>query len=308
LGIFDKLLGRDAVSAEESARAAQRSAETIAALRAGRLIPAVRERLAGARERKRPWIATLTPAELRIARSHGIRPITSVSGTCWLNYQFSWTRGHAEGWQLALMRMRAEAVEAGANAILDVKMRTIPLGVPNSMDFTLIGTAVRIESLPPTASPVVATVPALEFVKLLEADVVPTGIAVGASYQWLADYYNTAAQSFRWDNVEATQLSTLLAAVRDAAYRDLRYSARSQGNGVLAHVNFSQLFRREGEPSNPNRFLARHIVVATTVDAGPAVRVHHDVPFVLDLRADTPLAGTTTHHQSYAVNETEGAI
>ena len=31
--------------------------------------------------------------------------------------------------------------------------------------------------LPPSHDPIVATVPALEFVKLLEADVVPTGIA-----------------------------------------------------------------------------------------------------------------------------------
>jgi uncharacterized protein YbjQ (UPF0145 family) len=308
VGIFDRLRGRYASSPVDAALAARRTAETIAALQAGRLIPAVRDRLAASRERTVPWIATLTPAELRIVRSHGIRPLTAVSGTCWLNYRFSWTRGHAEGWQLALARMRAEAVEAGANAILDVKMRTIPLAVRDSMDFTLIGTAVRIDAIPPTASPVVATVPALEFVKLLEADVVPTGIAVGAHYEWLSDYFNRAALAYRMDNVEAYELSTLLTRVREAAYRDLRSNARSQGNGVLAHVNFSQLLQREGEPSDSNRYLARHIVVATTVDAGPAAAIHHDVPFVLDLRADMPLSGTTRHHESYELNESEGAI
>jgi len=39
--------------------------------------------------------------------------------------------------------------------------------------------------LPPSNEPIVATVAALEFVKLLEADVVPTGIAIGAHYEWL---------------------------------------------------------------------------------------------------------------------------
>src|ERR1700756_447432 len=41
--------------------------------------------------------------------------------------------------------------------------------------------------LAPSNDPIVATVPALEFVKLLEADVVPTGIAVGVHYEWLKD-------------------------------------------------------------------------------------------------------------------------
>ena len=76
---------------------------------------------------------------------------------------------------------------AGANVVLDVKMRTIPLGVENSMDFTLVGTAAWVEGMPPSDDPIVATVPALEFVKLLEADIVPTGIAVGAQYNWLND-------------------------------------------------------------------------------------------------------------------------
>jgi hypothetical protein len=35
---------------------------------------------------------------------------------------------------------------AGANAILDVKMRTIPFAIDISMDFTLVGTAVHVEA------------------------------------------------------------------------------------------------------------------------------------------------------------------
>jgi hypothetical protein len=119
--------------------------------------------------------ATLTPAELLIVRSHGLRPIATVSATCWLHYGWSWTRGHSEGWGTALRRLKREAYLAGANAILDVKRRTIPFAIDISMDFTLVGTAVHVEGLAPSDDPIVATVPALEFVKLLEADVVPTG-------------------------------------------------------------------------------------------------------------------------------------
>ena len=176
--------------------------------------PPIRARLEGARAGTLPWMATLTPAELMIARSHGLKPIAAVAATCWLHYGWSWTEGHAQGWDMALRRLREEAWAAGANAVLDVKMRTIPLGVGDSMDFTLVGTAVRVEGLPPSDEPIIATVPALEFVKLLEADVVPTGIAIGAHYEWMTDWLGGAAMRYRWSNVEAEQLSNLWEVVR----------------------------------------------------------------------------------------------
>ena len=110
---------------------------------------------------------------------------------------------------MALRRLREEACAAGANAVLDVKMRTVPLGVENSMDFTLVGTAVYIEGLPPSNEPIVATVPALEFVKLLEADVVPTGIAIGAHYEWLTDWRSNANMAWM-GNIESQPLSAVV--------------------------------------------------------------------------------------------------
>ena len=110
--------------------------------------------------------------------------------------------GHSQGWDTALRRLRDEASAAGANAVLDVKMRTIPLGIESSMDFTLVGTAVKFNGLPPSSDPIVATVPALEFVKLLEADVVPIGIAIGAHYEWMNDWRGTARQTWM-GNVES---------------------------------------------------------------------------------------------------------
>jgi hypothetical protein len=96
--------------------------------------------------------------------------------------------------------------------------------------------------------------------------------------------------------------------VRQRAHADLRASARNQGNGVLAHLNFSQMFERE-EKDQPTQYLARHIVVATTVDARRGVPLPHEIRMVVDIHAGkTPLTGTTRHHQSYAVNEEEGAI
>jgi len=307
MGIFDIFKQPDAETLARRVAHDERIADIQSSLQRREVPKAIRERLEGARSGRRPWTATLTPAELLITRSHGLRPIAAISATCWLHYGWSWTEGHAEGWHTALRRLKEEAWTAGANAVLDVKMRTIPLGIDNSMDFTLSGTAVRVEGLPQSDDPIVATVPALEFVKLLEADVVPTGLAIGAYYEWLNDWLNNT--NLTWmGNIESTRLSELWQHVRQRAHQELRTNARPQGNGVLAHLNFSEMFEREGQ-NKQKQYLARHIVVATTVDARRAAAIPHDVRMVVDMHdGRTPLVGTTPHHQSYQSNESEGAI
>jgi hypothetical protein len=307
MGLFDRFRKSPEAAAQEAATA-HRQADIMMNLRAGRVPTSTLERLQGASRGTVPWTATMSPAELLITRSHGIRPIASVSATCWLHYGWSWTLGHAEGWNKALARLREEARIAGANAVLDVKMRTIPMDIEASMDFTLVGTAVKIDGLPPSAEPVIATVPALEFVKLLEADVVATGIAIGAHYEWMSDWRGATNQ--RWmGNTESTALSNLWEDVRRRAHADLRQSARGQGNGVLAHLNFSEMFEQEGGENQPKQYLARHIVIATTVDARRGTPIPHEIKMVVDMhQGATPLTGTTRHHQSYATNDQDGAI
>jgi hypothetical protein len=310
LGYSEDMFKQNGDPREQQARAEQRQVETINALQRRQVPPSIKSRLELASAGKVPWIATLTPAELRIAKSHGIKPIAAISATCWLNYGFSWTLGHAQGWNEALSRLRNEAAAAGANAVLDVKMRTIPLPVENSMDFTLVGTAVSIAGMPKTATPIVATVPALEFAKLLEADIVPTGIAIGAHFEWLTDTYARIRQnnSYWAGNVESTDLSRFLNLVRNSAYLDLRTNAQKQGNGVLAHLNFNELIEVEVH-EQPTRYLGRHIVVATTVNAGPAVAMTHDITMAVDMHAgQSPLTYKTKHHQSYSTYNQEGAI
>jgi hypothetical protein len=306
--INDPALDPNADSQAVQAANERRQADIQQALQSGHVPRATRERLEGARSGALPWTATLTPAELMVVRSHGLRPIASVSATCWLHHGWSWTEGHAQGWEMALRRLRMEAKAAGANAILDVKMRTIPLGIEHSTDFSLIGTAVRMKGLQPSAEPIVATVPALEFVKLLESDVVPTGLAIGAQYDWLTDWRGRTNQVWA-GNTESTALSQFWEVIRQRAHAELRRSAQGQGNGVLAHVNFSQMFEFEGGENKPKRFLGRHIVIATTVDARASVPFIHDISMAVDMHAGkTPLTGTKQHHQSYASNEKEGGI
>ena len=65
----------------------------------------------------------------------------------------------------------------------------------------------------------------------------------------------------------------------------------------------------EGDERQPKRYLARHIVIATTVDARRGAPIPHDVKMVVDMRdGGTPLIGALPQHQSYASNDSEGAI
>ena len=77
---------------------------------------------------------------------------------------------------------------------------------------------------------------------------------------------------------------------------------------MLAHLSFSQMFEAE-RSENVKEYLARHIVVATTLDMRPHTRVPQEIGAVVDLRdGATALNRPRAHHQSYATNERDGAI
>ena len=291
------------------AQAAARGAAWESALAHNQLPSFVVERLHAAAQGRLPWMSTMTPAELRLARSHGIRPIATVSGTCWYQYGRSWTEGHASGWRAALQRLRAEAISCGANAVVDVKMRTVHTYLGASMDYTLLGTAVRMEGLPASRDPVVATVPALEFVRLLEMGIVPVGLAVGAYYQWLTDSYKTYGGQGSWVNRPLSSLGSFWETIRRDAHAELRADAARQGTGVLAHTQFSQLLKQEGGDKSPDRYLGRHIVIGTVVDTRRGDGVPHDIRTVVDMRDDlSPLLNETRGPAANDLHDREGGI
>jgi hypothetical protein len=314
---FDRMkAGLIGSAAADSETDRQRLAEWEAALAANRLPCFVEKRLSAAAKGSAPWVAAMTPGELALARRKGIRPLATVSGTCWYHYGWSWTRGHAEGWHLALARMRQEALALGAHAIVDVKLRKIDLAIGDSMDFTVIGTAVRIDGLAASPDPVVATVPALEFVRLLEAGIVPVGLAIGAQYSWLTPCLalgamNLDGRNLPFTSTPLTELTRFWEGVRRYALAELGRDARRQGNGVLAHTHFGELIKVAGGENAPPRFLGRHIVIGTVIDTQASVMNRElDIRAVVDMDGgDSPLlAPAPPSHNAYSVREEEGMI
>ena len=286
----------------------ERSKAWDTALRNHHLPHFVTKRLNDASQGKLPWIATMTPVELALTRSHRIRPVAMVSGTCWYHYGYSWTNGHVTGWHTALKRMQQEAVAAGANAIVDVRMRKIDMELDSSMDFTVLGTAVRIEGMPANPEPVVSTVSALEFARLLEAGIVPVGIAIGAHYEWLNSYMRILDAKGGWVNQPLNELGGFWESVRRKALNELRQDTHQQGNGALAHTHFGQLIKVEDQ--NNVRYLGRHIVLGTVIDCERHSSVPHEIRTVVDMcDGISPLLGQRANgHNVYNTNQEEGSI
>jgi len=258
-------------------------------------------------------MSTMTPAELLLSRGLGIRPITMVSGTCWYHFEVSWTNGHPEGWHIALDRMKQEALAAGANAVIDVKLRTLNMKSQDSMDFTVVGTAVKVDGLPPSTNPVIATVSAVEFVRLLKEGIVPTGVAIGANYDWLRGYYynnRNLTGTWTWSNLELVDLGQFWQRVRKYAVRSLQRDVQRLGNGVLAHTNFEQLIRVERDKQPPD-FLGRFIILGTAVHCKRLAELSSRIGMVIDMcDGGSPLNDTAPKgHDVYPVdNDREGAI
>ena len=78
---------------------------------------------------------------------------------------------------------------------------------------------------------------------------------------------------------------------------------------MLAHTQFSQLFKREGGDKQPDRYLGRHIVIGTVVDTRRGDAVPHHIRTVVDMRdALSPLLNETGSPGGYDLNEREGGI
>lgn len=325
MGVFGTGTGGDA----DEAMAQYRQDAWAFALENDELPAFVETRLRDAAQGKTPWVSTMTPAELLLARSHGLRPLATVSGTCWFHYGYSWTQGHVDGWNYAVSRLKREALAVGANAVVDVQMRTVQSPMAGSMDFTVFGTAVKIDGLPASRDPVVATVSALEFVRLLEMGIAVCGIAIGAEYAYLsvpAQYgafgaYKSGGQgTMALAQVQSqlfaartcqpiTELTRFWESVRRKAHLQLRLAAQVAGTGVLAKTHFGQLLRIE-QDKQPANYLGRHIVIGTVVETRRGDGVPHHIEMVVDMRDElSPLSGGGRRgHDLQADNEHIGGI
>ncbi|WP_435133520.1 heavy metal-binding domain-containing protein [Actinacidiphila sp. bgisy144] len=238
----------------------------------GGLPPAAAERLASA-ERSGTWTSALSTGEFAAIRSVGFEPVGQVMGSAvfrigragryWgyhdcqyagARYLYRTSRqdapvalsgGGAPSRALvevfdrarltALDRMTAECRALGGDGVLSAALTMAPfVGSAGSLEFKVIGTAVRARGGRHARQPFTSHLDGQGFAKLLGAGWVPVGLLVGMSVGVRHDDYRTTSQAYSWRNVEMRGWSDLVHGVRSDARQQLgAQAARCGGDGVV---------------------------------------------------------------------------
>lgn len=183
------------------------SSESIARLERGQLPVEAEQRLQALRGRTDFFTSDLTVNEVALGVDHGLRPISQVMGSCvyhvGMQLYANWgTQGNSyirsvpvlagawnEARNTAIQRLREEAKQCGADAVLGVRIsRSDRDFSPNSVEFVVLGTAVRVPNWNRAEHPIVTGLSGSEFWRLLSRGFVPVGLVANSSViQAIAD-------------------------------------------------------------------------------------------------------------------------
>jgi uncharacterized protein YbjQ (UPF0145 family) len=258
-----------------------------------------RRRIAEMHASERPLTtSTLTPSETLVARATGLEAISQVMGSSvyhvgWNNYVSygggeltALTAAYEQARSLALSRMSQEASMLGAHAVVAVRLESRHhVWAEHCVEFTAIGTAVRVAGMEPMQWPALTFMQADELFKLHNAGYWPTGIAMGNCF-WYEPHADCASEG-SWLTSPLPTHNRAVFQAREHSVQRFRESARKlNAHGVLG-VRVRR-FIRDGEyeanNSQHNSFLLELMLLGTAVvrrgDAKPPSR-----PFiVMDLR------------------------
>jgi uncharacterized protein YbjQ (UPF0145 family) len=170
--------------------------QTLANLAQGGIPVRAQRRIHEATHGARPlFTSTLTPSESVVARQTGLTPISQVMGSSIYHVGFGLT-GYGAGGEsailqrafeharsLALSRMQQEAALLGAHLVLDVKFHHRGFAWSGDLiEWCAVGTACRVQGMPPTQQPILTLLEPDELWKIHHAGYWPVGIAIGSSF------------------------------------------------------------------------------------------------------------------------------
>jgi uncharacterized protein YbjQ (UPF0145 family) len=244
------------------------------------------------------FTSTLTTSETLVARATGVDPISQVMGSSLFHVGFrgftSWTGGeltalttaYDRARSLALSRMQQEAAQLGAHMVIDTKFvgRGYDWG-EDLIEFTAVGTAVRIQGVAPPPQPVLTLLKADELFKLHKAGYWPVAIAMGNCF-FYARHADCASEG-SWFSSELpvhTQGSQL---ARDQAVaRFHQFAAHFDADGVVG-VRVIRRARDHEWESNDTKHTSFHVdmlVVGTAVKRRGDAEAPPRPKLVVDLR------------------------
>jgi uncharacterized protein YbjQ (UPF0145 family) len=202
------------------------------------------------------------------------------------NYRSSWSGGELQNLTVAyeqarsraLSRMQQEAALLRAHAVVDVKFERRGYEWADELvEFTAVGTAVRLKGAPPTDQPALTLLTTGQLWKLHHAGYWPVGIAMGNCF-WYEPHADCAGEG-SWYSQELPAHTRASTTSRDLAVERFRHFAHHfQAHGVVG-VNVFRHARDHEWDSNNTSHTAFHIemvLMGTAVvrrgDAGPPPR------------------------------------
>jgi uncharacterized protein YbjQ (UPF0145 family) len=183
--------------------------------------------------------------------AHSVVPGASGRVTGWAGPAARVTQALYDGYQTAIDRMAGECSDLGGHGIVGASLQVTETPGDSftaaTVEFTVIGTAVRGRGCPPLARPFTSEMSGPDFAKLLMDGWVPAQIALGISVAGLHDTLVTPS-SGPWGtgNAEVPTYTDLMACVRQDARSRLEETVRRLGaEGVVVsamtlHVRSSQ--------------------------------------------------------------------
>jgi uncharacterized protein YbjQ (UPF0145 family) len=252
----------------------------------------------------RPFSSDLSVAEAFVVREAGFTPIAQVMGSCFYQVgwqsmpwgQLGWSSSLSEGetfeletqtaaWNdarsLALDRLRDEAVAAGADAVVGLRLKRGGYDwAAGLVEFVAIGTAVRSERYEIEDAPVLSHLSGQDFAKLVRHGFWPVGLVAGSTVAYVvAGYGQQARSSGLFSGRQNQELPDYTRGMYDARAlamdRLTREAHRLHAHGV---VGVSIERKEQARDRDSGGMTYRDLIIEMHVLGTAIVEVRHDAP------------------------------
>ncbi|MEO8953926.1 MAG: heavy metal-binding domain-containing protein [Ktedonobacteraceae bacterium] len=269
------------IQAQEEAEVSRRSLEN------GGLPLQATRRLGEAVEAGHPLFSSnLSVNEFLLARNKGYTAVSQVMGSSiyhigWRNLLYSsWnttaseltiiSNAHQHAAQLALGRLEQEAALLKAHGVIGVRLKTRDYEWgENMLEYTAIGTAIRLPNTPPPARSFLSDLSGQEFWTLLQAGYAPDGVVTGFCSYYVSLGGRAAGQlnnfGGQWANQEIEPFSQAIYTARNRAMgRLLNMSRTLNAIGVVGmHIHCKRTVM--AHESNDIKLIVQFSAIGTAI-------------------------------------------
>ena len=273
---------------QQRIQAQQEADASLRSLQAGGLPNQAKRRLSEETAAGHPLFSSdLSTNEFALTRREGYRALSQVMGSS--IYHVGWqytlsypritasyelttnTQAHQHAAQLALGRLEQEAALLKAHGVVGVRLATRDYEWgSNLLEYTAIGTAIRLPDAPLFPRPFLSDLSGQEFWTLLQAGYFPAGLVMGYCSYCVSTGWELNQILRSWSNKEIRAYTQAAYTARGLAIDRLAAMARGlNAVGVVGvHIDFNKKeneYEREHDPTTYRDLFIHFSVVGTAI-------------------------------------------